>query len=304
MSRSSEHYPTRLDICEIFAVRRPRPNVDSAAFFSGWSEANMGERLLASFARKWVRRTIGLWPAFEWWNRVSMAGRLPELRAFENQEVSRIAKVLGVVPSATVACIVPTYRRPEQLILAVESILRQTFTDFVVIVIDDGGGLPPLPQDPRLFAASLSRNSAVLGIVRNVGIRVSRSKYIAFLDDDNTWTPEHLTLTVKALEEGADFVYSSIRRLLSSGTQFDILSQEYDRRRLADGENYIDANAIVLRRSPRAVFSRLPRIKTTLPKEDWEFAFRLTRNGRVRHIGTPTVDYLVNMDSYFTGWGQ
>jgi glycosyltransferase involved in cell wall biosynthesis len=182
------------------------------------------------------------------------------------------------------------------------SILRQSYADFVVIVIDDGGGLPELPKDPRIFAVSLSKNSAVLGIVRNIGIRISNSRYIAFLDDDNTWTEKHLELTISALEEGADFVYSSIRRTMSDGTELDILSREYDRRELADGENYIDANAIVLRRSRQAVFSRLPRVKSTLPKEDWEFAFRLTRNRRVRHISTPTVEYLVNMQSYFTGW--
>jgi glycosyltransferase involved in cell wall biosynthesis len=260
------------------------------------------ENFLTAFPRKWVRKTIGLWPAFEWWNRLSMGTRVPTLRAFEENELRVISAKLGIVPTASVACIVPTYRRPEQLVSALNSILRQSYADFVVIVIDDGGGLPELPKDPRIFAVSLSKNSAVLGIVRNIGIRISNSRYIAFLDDDNTWTEKHLELTISALEEGADFVYSSIRRTMSDGTELDILSREYDRRELADGENYIDANAIVLRRSRQAVFSRLPRVKSTLPKEDWEFAFRLTRNRRVRHISTPTVEYLVNMQSYFTGW--
>jgi glycosyltransferase involved in cell wall biosynthesis len=233
-----------------------------------------------------------------------MAGRLPTLRAFEEREVRAISKSIGVLPTASVACIVPTYRRPEKLILAVESILRQNYKDFVVIVVDDGGGLPDLPKDPRIFAVALSKNSAVLGIVRNVGIRISNSKYVAFLDDDNTWTSEHLELTVNALEEGADFVYSAIKRSTEDGVQLDILSREYNRHELADGENYIDANAIVLRRSPQAIFSRLPRVKSTFPKEDWEFAFRLTRNRRVRHISTPTVEYLVNMESYYTAWRQ
>jgi glycosyltransferase involved in cell wall biosynthesis len=232
-----------------------------------------------------------------------MAPSIPRLRAKERSEVARLSKTLGVKPEATVACIVPTYRRPKTLVNAVESILRQDFKDLVVIVVDDGGGLPPLPNDPRLFAVSLSRNSAVLGLVRNVGIRLTNSKYIAFLDDDNTWTPQHLQLAFDSLESGGDFVYTAIRRRTADGVEFDVISREFDRRELADGENYIDANSIVIRRTAKTLFSRLPRVKSTLPKEDWEFAFRHTRHSRVRHISVPTVEYLIHSESYFTGWG-
>lgn len=257
---------------------------------------------LTALSRRWVRKTIGLWPALEWWNRILMASSLPRLRAFERAEVVRLTKVLGFRPEATVACIVPTYRRPERLVLAVNSILQQEFQDLVVLVVDDGAGLPDLPKDPRLFAVSLSSNSAVLGVVRNVGIKLTNSKYIAFLDDDNTWNSNHLAMAVKELETGADFIYTAIRRSTPDGVELDVISNVYDRRVLADGENYIDANSIVLRRSPKTLFSRLPRVKATLPKEDWEFAFRLTRRARVRHIAVPTVEYLVNADSYFTRW--
>jgi glycosyltransferase involved in cell wall biosynthesis len=231
-----------------------------------------------------------------------MAPSLPRLQALERREVARLSKVLGVKPEATVACIVPTYRRPETLVQAVNSILQQEFQNFVVIVVDDGGGLPPLPQDSRVFSVSLSRNSAVLGVVRNIGIRLTSSKYVAFLDDDNTWTPKHLSLCVRELENGADFVYTAIRRIRSDGVELDRISREFDRHALADEHNYIDANSIVLRRSAKTLFSRLPRVKSTFPKEDWEFAFRHTQRGNVRHIPEATVEYLVNADSYFTEW--
>jgi glycosyltransferase involved in cell wall biosynthesis len=235
-------------------------------------------------------------------NKVVMAPKLPALIAFENREVRRHAAALGRRPSARIAVVVPTYRRPQQLLVALDSILKQEVQDFVVMVVDDGAGLPELPKDPRITGVSLSRNSAVLGLVRNVGIRLTESRYIAFLDDDNTWTPQHLTLTIGALEAGADFVYSDLRRLTEAGVEMDVVSGEFDRRTFSDSSSWVDSNAIVVRRTPRTLFSRLPRVKATLPKEDWEFTWRQTRGARVTHVATPTVEYLVNPESYYTRW--
>jgi hypothetical protein len=253
---------------------------------------------------KWlIRRCIGLWPAMEMWNTVRMSHAVPRLVAFENAEVERLSREIGGKPSARIAVVVPTYRRPQQLVAALESILRQEVQDFVVIVVDDGAGLPAdLPKDPRITAVSLSRNSAVLGLVRNVGIRLTESRYIAFLDDDNTWTPEHLTLTTAALDEGADFVYTDLRRRTSDGQELDVLSGDFDRRAFSDSTSPVDSNAIVLRRTERAIFSRLPRVRATMPKEDWEFVWRQTRGAQVRHIPVATVEYLVNLGSYYTNW--
>jgi hypothetical protein len=257
---------------------------------------------LAALPKQLIRRTIGIWPVMELRNRIVMAPALPRLTAFENAEVRRHSEQLGRKPSARIAIVVPTYRRPVQLVHALDSILRQEVQDFVVMVVDDGAGLPELPDDPRIMGVSLSRNSAVLGLVRNVGIRLTDSKFIAFLDDDNTWTPQHLTLTVQALENGADFVYTDLRRLGADGAEFDVLSGDFDRRVLADSTSPVDSNAIVLRRTPRTLFSRLPRTKTTYPKEDWEFTWRVTRGARVQHIAAATVEYLVNPESYYTTW--
>jgi glycosyltransferase involved in cell wall biosynthesis len=231
-----------------------------------------------------------------------MAPTLPGMIAFEAAEVRRLTRALARPLEATVACVLPTYRRHDQLLKAVASILAQNYQDWVLIVVDDGGGLPELPSDPRIHAVSLSRNTRVAGLVRNVGLRLTRSTYVAFLDDDNTWTPEHLTVTVAVLEEGHDLVYTAIRRMSVDGVERDVLSRDYDRRTHADESSYVDTNAIVARRTQRSQFSRLPRTRTTQPREDWEFVFRNSRDARVRHIPIPTVEYLINSDSYYTEW--
>ena len=262
-----------------------------------------GENITAAVRRK-LREEIGWVRMMEWRNALLKAPTVPLMRRREDTEVSRARKLYGpALPGAQVACIVPTYKRPAQLLNAVESILNQTYSDFVAIVIDDGAGLPALPPDPRLTAISLSRNLGAAGIVRNVGIRTSTSRYIAFLDDDNTWRSDHLSHCVAALEAGADLVYTAVARRTPSGRELDILSAPFDRRAFMQ-ESWIDTSGIAIRRSSKVHFSRLPRGRNTIPGEDWEFVFRLSRGAHVVHIPEVTVDYLVNPESFYTPWTE
>jgi glycosyltransferase involved in cell wall biosynthesis len=206
---------------------------------------------------------------------------------------------------ARVVVVIPTFKRPAGLVRAVQSALSQTYPDVAVVVVDDGAGLPELPDDPRLLAVSLSRNSGTLGLVRNVGISLADSEFIAFLDDDNVWTADHLASAVGALEDdpGLAAVYTSVRRLWPDGSELDVLGEPFDRRKLRQ-DPYVDANSIVVRRACNRGFSVLPRGKITLPKEDWEFVWRLSARGRVAHVPKVTVLYSVNPDSYYTIWGD
>ncbi|WP_329332276.1 glycosyltransferase family 2 protein [Streptomyces sp. NBC_00663] len=250
-----------------------------------------------------LKAVFGWLVLFEARNKVLLAPSAFRLRRVEDAEVRRLAATLPAPPSALVATVIATHRRPEALLAAVRSALGQTVRDHVVIVVDDGAGLPELPDDPRLFAVSLSRNTGVAGVVRNVGIRLTRSRYVAFLDDDNLWEPDHLerALTVLDAPDGPDAVYTALRRLLPDGSEKDILSVPYDRRRSAR-ESFLDTNAFVARRTRSLHFSRLRRTPEVLPREDWELIHRYGRGHRVRHVPHPTVRYLVNPASFYTDW--
>ncbi len=93
-----------------------------------------------------------------------------------------------------------------------------------------------------------------------------------------------------------------MERRRADGTVLDVLTREFDRVTFRDGTPYVDANSLVVRRSPDVIFSRLPRTKSTLPKEDWEFVHRLAKRHVVEHVPQPTVRYLVNEASYYTAW--
>lgn len=250
--------------------------------------------------RNQVMPRLGVQPTWNLWLRST---RWPEgatgmLR--ERREAGRLQNELGRRPTARVATVIPTHRRPDLLQAAVGSALEQTFTDHVVIVVDDGGGLPALPRDERLVAVSLSRRSGRVGLVRNVGIRLSDSEYVAFLDDDNRWLPQHLERCVETLDGGVDVVYTAVRRVRADGSEVDVLAWDFDRSAMRR-ERSADTSSMVVRRRPGLRFSTIPRSSATCP-EDFELLWRLSRRARVLHVPEVTVEYLVHQGSYLSQW--
>lgn len=252
-------------------------------------------------AKQAVRRYPGKLPAFRWKLALSRAHRLPGLARFEAAEAERAVVAWGRRPVASVAVIVPTHRRPQQVVEAVTSALAQTMRDLVIVVIDDGAGLVPLPDDERLFAYSLTRNCGVAGVVRNVGIRASASRYLAFLDDDNVWHPDHLERALAAHSRGAQLTYSALERVLPDGTIKDVLSVPFDRSLMKE-EGICDTNTLVVRRGPEVRFSRVPLRRGDSPLEDWELVYRLSRRLRTEHVPQATARYLIHEGSFFTDW--
>ena len=103
-----------------------------------------------------------------------------------------------------VSVIIPTKDRPEMLAQAVQSVLNQTFPDIEIIVINDGG----IDVQNVLYALNLKRNIHLSETRsksrsfrrRNTGIYAASGKYIAYLDDDDTYHPSHVETLVNFLE--------------------------------------------------------------------------------------------------------
>jgi glycosyltransferase involved in cell wall biosynthesis len=261
------------------------------------------------YIKQAIRARYGWIPAYELRNRILFGRTAVALRRVENAEVRRLSRGLpgGRFPAARVATIIPTYRRPALLLAAVESALGQSMMDQTLVVVDDCGGLPELPRDPRVHAVSLARNVGVPGVSRNIGLRLTDSPFVAFLDDDNTWRSHHLDVALARLdgadepERPPDAVYTAMRRVTLRGDEIDRVSVPFDRR-LARNRGFLDVSTFVMRRSADLRFSRLRRAKEVMPKEDWELMFRYSRRHRVEHLPDLTVDYLINPDSWWTPW--
>ena len=100
---------------------------------------------------------------------------------------------------AAVSVIIPTFNRAHKIARAVASVLYQTFSDYEILVVDDGSGdATPEALKPFLPRIQYVAHSKNLGIsaARNTGIRESRSPLVAFLDSDDYWLPEKLAAQV------------------------------------------------------------------------------------------------------------
>jgi glycosyltransferase involved in cell wall biosynthesis len=100
-----------------------------------------------------------------------------------------------------VSVIMPTFNRADTIRRAIRSVQAQTFTDWELIVVDDGSTDATVALiegcDPRLKILR-QENQGTAG-ARNAGLRASAGSYIAFLDSDDEWLPHHLELCVSFL---------------------------------------------------------------------------------------------------------
>lgn len=98
--------------------------------------------------------------------------------------------------------IIPTYNRRELLAQALESVWRQTFTDYEVIVVDDGStdytGEWLKSQGSKLRA--LHQENKGPGAARNLAAEHANGEYLAFLDSDDLWFPWTLEVHAKSIE--------------------------------------------------------------------------------------------------------
>ncbi|MEP1835900.1 MAG: glycosyltransferase family A protein [Roseibium sp.] len=107
-----------------------------------------------------------------------------------------------------VSVIIPTYNRADYLLLTLESISKQTFTDFEVIVVDDGSERREAQEVCTKFDFCnylWIPNSGGPATPRNRGIELARGEYIAFVDDDDLWLPSKLAEQVAVLDSQPDF---------------------------------------------------------------------------------------------------
>jgi glycosyltransferase involved in cell wall biosynthesis len=92
-----------------------------------------------------------------------------------------------------VSVVVRTKDRPRLLGEALASLRAQTFQDFEVIVVNDGG-VPPAGLDPAGAGLRVVTTEPPHGRSRalDTGLRAARGRFVAYLDDDDLFLPHHL----------------------------------------------------------------------------------------------------------------
>jgi len=122
------------------------------------------------------------------------------------------------MPSATV--IIPTHNRSAYLREAIDSVRRQTFSNWECLVVDDGSTddtqqvvSEVAAQDPRIRYLYQER-SGCPSRVRNSGLDAAQSPLLAFLDDDDIWYPDKLARQVAIFDAFPEvgLVFAKIRK--------------------------------------------------------------------------------------------
>ena len=107
-----------------------------------------------------------------------------------------------------VSVVIPSIGRPI-ITETIESVLSQTLQDFEVIVVGRNvEWLKEVYPTERLIVIEEEGNQAYC---RNVGVEKARGKYIAFVDDDDLWTPDKLKKQVMLHDSGVKFSFTGIR---------------------------------------------------------------------------------------------
>lgn len=104
-----------------------------------------------------------------------------------------------------ITVVIPAYNAANYIAATLNSVQHQTFRDFEVIVVNDGSpdtiALERALQPYLSCIRYLKQDNRGPSAARNVGIRQARGEYIAFLDSDDLWCPEHLANQVGALRK-------------------------------------------------------------------------------------------------------
>lgn len=206
-----------------------------------------------------------------------------------------------------VAIVVRTKNRPLFLRRALGSVFAQTFSDFVVVVVNDAGERSPVDAVIKEFADQADGRIHVVHnahsegreAAMNAGVAASDSTYLTIHDDDDTWGPTFLDQTVAHLESSADHgvaVRTQVVYEHVDGDEITIDSREIlasDLSQISLGEmlqrNYAPPISLLYRRD---VHDAVGLYDATLPVlADWDFNLRFLSRFAVGFIDGPPLAF-------------
>lgn len=138
----------------------------------------------------------------------------------------------GTTPLVSV--VMPCYNAEKYIRESIDSVINQTFKDWELIVVNDGskdGSLSIIQEyaskDQRVRFVDCKTPSGSPSEPRNIGIRNSQGRYIAFLDSDDIWTSEKLESQLNLFSQG-DYiiVYCNYESITEDGERMNRINKE------------------------------------------------------------------------------
>jgi len=209
----------------------------------------------------------------------------------------------------TVSIVIPAYNASQWIAETLESVLAQSFSDFEVIVVDDGSTDNTANVVSRFKRVQyIHKPNGGEGSARNVGIQAAQGEYIAFVDSDDLWFPDKLRLQLEFLKQtrmgwvycdGYVFDGSSGKDLhkFSDVTQLhsgDILRPLFFR-------DFIPSPTPVIHRSVLEDVGYFNESRLIQMREDWELWLRIAARHPIGFVNRPLVRYRKHAGSNTAG---
>lgn len=197
-----------------------------------------------------------------------------------------------------ISIVTSTYNRKDRLKRAIESVLTQTYDDWEMVVVDDAStdGTEQIVAsfgDKRIRYIRRKKNFGNDTRPKNRGIKASSGEYIAFLDDDNVYRPDHLAILVKEMERNpeADVVYGD-RWVVDDDGELPArlgVASDYNPSVLMQ-RNYIDTSDVLIKKE---ALLRVGGFDERYKKYvDWNLWVRLAKMGaKFLHVPSVITDY-------------
>jgi glycosyltransferase involved in cell wall biosynthesis len=208
-----------------------------------------------------------------------------------------------------VSVIIPAYNAMTYLPATMESLLQQTFTDFEVLVIDDGSSdntAAWVTQIRSRRVQLISQPNQGMCAARNQGIALAQGEYIAFLDADDLWHPTKLAKQVSCLDDrpevGLVYTWTALidrlgkptGRIFASHAESDVWQQLVQR-------NITESGSSPMVR--RCCFETVGVFDPNLPHAgDWDMCLRIAARYPFQVIKEPLVYYRQYSNSMSKNW--
>lgn len=113
-----------------------------------------------------------------------------------------------------ISVVIPAFNSERCISRAIESVLSQTFSDYEIIVVDDGStdGTADIVKKFGDRVRYIYQQNAGPARARNAGLKIASGQWIAFLDADDEWLPDKLRQQVELLDGNRDLRWCSTNR--------------------------------------------------------------------------------------------
>lgn len=205
--------------------------------------------------------------------------------------------------------VIPTYNRAEKLKQTLDSVIAQSFTDFEVLVMDDGSidntkAVVESFQDARISYA-WAQNSGGPATPRNLGINAAQADWICFLDADDLWYPDKLKRVHEAItnNQSLDLIcHNEMMSVLATGSKsllkYGPFEADFYRVMLTLGNQVSTSAATVKRDFLNKHSLRFNQSPDYVIIEDYDMWLRVAFHGGVFHfIAEPLGEYIIENDN-------